>query len=163
MAPPFIGRLSSLIYFRTKAAAPWCHLICFFARLLEAPLLPPSPDGCNGPSIPAAPTCLIGFQLGLGRVLPLGRHTVFPSCNRSLGCPDTSVLCFRNALRCEICGHCSTGKSALSRRNTAKKQRRTKYSRNTIRPLDFGKNRQYNVRNKAREPCWYGSLALFIL
>ena len=40
---------------------------------------------------------------------------------------------------------------------------RTKYSRNTIRPLDFEKNKLYNVHNKAREPRWYGSLALFIL
>ena len=64
MAPPFFGRLSSLIYFRTKAAAPWCHLICFFARLLEAPLLPPSPDGCNGPSIPP-PLLAFAFSLGL--------------------------------------------------------------------------------------------------
>ena len=44
-----------------------------------------------------------------------------------------------------------------------KYRRDSKYSRNTIRPLDFGKNRLYNARNKAREPCWYGSLALFIL
>ena len=87
--------------FRTKAAAPWCHLICFFRRLLEAPLPPLSPGGDNGPP---CPPLLLGSRLWVWtwKGSSPGRSYGTLTAARSLGCRRTGVLCFRNALTYEI-------------------------------------------------------------
>ena len=94
MAPPFSGR-QSFCYFRTKAAAPWCHLIYFSLR-------PPSgPGDCNVPPVTPpllARTLWVWAWKGSS---PAGSYGIRTAA-RSLECRTVRLLCFRIALSYEI-------------------------------------------------------------